>query len=110
MPIVRRRAGALAPAGVGLTLLIVTVQIRMDDSWADGVLLLVAALPAALLLFGGLTAAREDPIDRAATTALLVGGCCSPASRSPASDRRCRATTSATPAARSPGCSPCSRG
>jgi hypothetical protein len=68
------RASALAPAGVGLALLIVTVQIRMNDSWADGVLLLVAALPAALLLFEGMTAAREDPVDRAATTVLLVAG------------------------------------
>ena len=74
MATARRRASALAPAGVGLTLLIVTVQLRMNDNWADGVLLLVAALPAALVLFEGLTAAREEPVDRAATTALLVAG------------------------------------
>ena len=68
------RAGSWAPAGIGLALFVVTVQIRMDDSWADGVLLLAAAVPAALLLFVGLTAAREDPIDGAGKTVLLVAG------------------------------------
>jgi hypothetical protein len=68
------RAGSWAPAGIGLALVVVTVQIRMNDSWADGVLLLVAAGPAALLLFGGLTATREDQVDSAATTVLLVAG------------------------------------
>lgn len=69
-----RRASALAPAGVGLTLLLATVQIRMNDSWADGVLLLVAAVTAAWLLFEGLTARRDDQADRAAATVLLVAG------------------------------------
>jgi hypothetical protein len=68
------RAGSWAPAGIGLALFVVTVQVRMNDSWANGVLLLVAAISAALLLFVGLTAAREDPIDRAGRTVLLVAG------------------------------------
>jgi hypothetical protein len=68
------RAATLAPASIALTLFVVTVQIRMDDPWADGVLLLVALLPAALLLWEGLSARREDNVDRAATTALLVAG------------------------------------
>jgi hypothetical protein len=68
------RAASLGPAGVLLTLLIVTVQIRMNDSWADGVLLLVAAVPAALVLWEGLIARRDDQLDRAATTVLLVSG------------------------------------
>jgi hypothetical protein len=74
MATARLRAGDLAPAGVGLALLIAIVQIRMDPSWADGVLLLVAAVPAALLLYEGLTAVREDQTDRAAATLLLVAG------------------------------------
>jgi hypothetical protein len=74
MAIASQRAGAWAPAGVGLALLVVTVQVRMNDSWADGVLLLVAAAAAGLLLYGGLTATREDPVDRAAATLLLVAG------------------------------------
>jgi hypothetical protein len=68
------RAGALAPAGVGLALLIVTVQVRMGDPWANGVLFLVALVPAALILWEGLTAGREDQVDRAAISALLVAG------------------------------------
>jgi hypothetical protein len=68
------RATALAPAGIGLTLLVVTVQIRMDDPWADGVLFLVALAGAALMLWEGLSARREDQADRAAVTALLVAG------------------------------------
>jgi hypothetical protein len=74
MATVRWRAGALAPAGVGLALFVVTVQSRMNESWAEGVLLLAAAIPAALLLYEGLTAEREDQADRAAATLLLVAG------------------------------------
>jgi hypothetical protein len=74
MATARWRATALAPAGVSLALLVVTVQSRMNESWADGVLLLVAAVPAALLLYEGLEAAREDQADRAAATLLLVAG------------------------------------
>jgi hypothetical protein len=68
------RASALAPAGIGLALLIATVQIRMDDPWANGVLFLVALVPAALVLWEGLSARREDQADRAAVTTLLVAG------------------------------------
>jgi len=68
------RAGALAPAGIGLTLFVVTVQLRMDDPWADGVLFLTALLPALLLLALGLAAARGDDRSSAASTALLVSG------------------------------------
>jgi hypothetical protein len=74
MATARWRATALAPAGVSLALLVVTVQSRMNESWADGVLLLVAAVPAALLLYEGLEAARDDQADRAAATLLLVAG------------------------------------
>jgi hypothetical protein len=74
MATARWRASALAPAGVGLALFVVTVQSRMNESWADGVLLLAAAAPAALLLYEGLTAEREDQADRAAATLLLVAG------------------------------------
>jgi hypothetical protein len=69
-----RRAGALAPAGVGLALFALTAQIRMDDPWSDGVLLVAAAVPALLLLGLGLVAARGDASSRAAETVLLVAG------------------------------------
>jgi hypothetical protein len=68
------RATTLAPASISLTLLIVTVQIRMNDSWADGTLLLVALVPAALVLWEALSARREDNVDRGAMSALLVAG------------------------------------
>jgi hypothetical protein len=68
------QAAALAPAGVGLALLIVVVEFRMDDPWADGVLFLVAAVAAAVLLILGLAAAEGDDASPPATTALLVGG------------------------------------
>jgi hypothetical protein len=68
------RASALAPAAIGLTLLVVTVQIRMNDSWADGVLFLVALVAAALVLYVAITSDREDPLDRAAATVVLVAG------------------------------------
>jgi hypothetical protein len=67
-------AGALAPAGLGLALLVSLVQLRMDDPWSDGVLLVTAAVPAVLLLLAGLTAAADDPRERAAKTILLVAG------------------------------------
>jgi hypothetical protein len=69
-----RRAAALAPAGVGLALLVAMVQIRMEEPWSDGVLLIVAAAPAILLLALGLAAAPGDAAERAASTALLVAG------------------------------------
>jgi hypothetical protein len=68
------RASSWAPAGIGLALFALSVQIRMSPSWADGVMLVVAAIPAALLLYGGLAAAREGQVDRAATAVLLVAG------------------------------------
>jgi hypothetical protein len=68
------QAAALAPAGVGLALLIVVVEFRMDASWADGVLFLVAAVAAAALLILGLAAAEGDDASQPAMTALLVGG------------------------------------
>ncbi|HEX5621739.1 MAG TPA: hypothetical protein VFX51_25155, partial [Solirubrobacteraceae bacterium] len=68
------QAAALAPAGVGLALLVVVVEFRMDDPWADGVLFLVAAVAAAALLILGLAAAEGDDASQPATTALLVAG------------------------------------
>jgi hypothetical protein len=68
------RAGALAPAAIGLALLIATVESRMNDSWGDGVLLLVALLGAALLIFEATSTTVEDQGDRAARTVLLVTG------------------------------------
>jgi hypothetical protein len=68
------QAAALAPAGIGLALLILVVQIRMEDPWASGVLLVVAALGAVPLLLLGLAAAEGDDASRAAVTTLLVGG------------------------------------
>lgn len=68
------RASSLAPAGIGLTLFVVAAQIRMDDPWADGVLLLVAAVPAAALLLLGLAAADGDQSERTAAEILLVAG------------------------------------
>jgi hypothetical protein len=44
------QAVALAPAAVAFTLLVVMLQIRMDEPWADGVLLLVALVAAVPLL------------------------------------------------------------
>jgi hypothetical protein len=68
------QAAALAPAGVGLALLVIVVEIRMDGPWADGVLLVVAALAAIALLVLGLAAASGDRAWRPAVTILLVGG------------------------------------
>jgi hypothetical protein len=68
------RASALAPAGVGVALLVALVELRMDGPWANGVLLLVAAVPALLLLAEGLAAPGDDPAERAAATVLLVAG------------------------------------
>src|SRR5215216_4044912 len=68
------QAAALAPAGIGLALLVLVVEIRMDDPWADGVLFLVAAVAAAALLVLGLAAAEGDDTSRPAETILLVGG------------------------------------
>jgi hypothetical protein len=68
------RASALAPAGVGIAVLVALVEIRMDGPWANGVLLLVAAVPALALLAQGLTAALDDATERAAATVLLVAG------------------------------------
>ena len=68
------RAAAFAPAGVALALLVVVVQIRMDDPWADGVLFVVAALGAVPLVALGLAAARGDGGTRAEMTVLLVAG------------------------------------
>jgi hypothetical protein len=67
------RAAALAPAAVGLAMFISAVQLRMGDSWADGVLLLVTLVPAALLLLLGLEASRGNGA-HAASTILLVAG------------------------------------
>jgi hypothetical protein len=68
------RAPELAPAGIGLALLVTTVVIRMDEPWANGVLLLVAAVPAVTLLALGLAAARPSDTQSVATTMLLVAG------------------------------------
>jgi hypothetical protein len=68
------QATALAPAGLGLALLIVVVQIRMDEPWANGVLLIVAALGALALLVLGIAAAEGDDVSRPAVTTLLAGG------------------------------------
>jgi hypothetical protein len=63
------QAVALAPAAVAFTLLVVMVQIRMDEPWADGVLLLVALVAAVPLLALALAAPREA---RAERTILVV--------------------------------------
>jgi hypothetical protein len=69
-----RRIAAFVPAAVGLLLFVAMAQIRMQEPWADGVLLVVAAAPALLLLAMGLAADRGDDAPRAAMTVLLVGG------------------------------------
>jgi hypothetical protein len=63
------RAVALAPAAAAFTLLVVMVQVRMDEPWADGVLLLVALVAAVPLLALALAAPREA---RAERTILVV--------------------------------------
>ncbi len=68
------RLGTLAPAGVGLALLVALVEIRMDEPWSGGVLLVVAAVPALLLLADGLAVARDERAPDAAATVLLVAG------------------------------------
>jgi hypothetical protein len=68
------QAAALAPAGIGLWLLIVVVEIRMDEPWSSGVLFLVAAVAAAALLVLGLAAAGDDEGSRPEATILVVGG------------------------------------
>jgi hypothetical protein len=68
------RTAAFAPAGVGLALLVVVLEIRMDEPWANGVLLLVAAVPAAALVALGFAAARDGGAQTAAATVLLVAG------------------------------------
>jgi hypothetical protein len=74
VPTSAEEASALAPAGLGLTLFVVATQIRMDDPWADGVLLLVAAVPAVVLLALGLTSAQGDQSSRTSAEILLVSG------------------------------------
>ena len=69
-----RRIAPFVPAAVGLLLFVVLAQIRMQELWADGVLLVVAAVPALLLIAMGLAAARGDDSSRGAVTVLLVGG------------------------------------
>jgi hypothetical protein len=66
-----RRADAFLPAAVGLALLVTVVQIRLDDPWSLGVLLVVAALPAVLLLNLGLSA-HDAAV--ATLTILMVAG------------------------------------
>jgi hypothetical protein len=68
------QASALAPAAIAFSLCVGLTQLRMDDTWANGVLLLVAAVPAAVLVVLGLSAAVEGFENRAATTMLLVAG------------------------------------
>jgi hypothetical protein len=68
------RSDAFVPAAVGLALFVAAVQIRMDGPWADGVLALVAAVPAVVLLNLGLGAAGGDGASRAAVTVFLVAG------------------------------------
>jgi hypothetical protein len=68
------QAAALAPAGLGLWLLIVVVQLRMDEPWATGVLFIVAVVPAALLLALAFAAAEGDNAARPEATILVVGG------------------------------------
>jgi hypothetical protein len=69
-----RRYGAYAPAAVGLAVLVGLVEIRMNEPWAVGVLLVVAAIPALLLLWLALGAAGADTPDRVAVTILVVTG------------------------------------
>jgi hypothetical protein len=64
-----RQVAAFTPAAVGFGLFAGVVQIRMQEPWADGVLLVVAAATAILLLALGLRAES-----RADMTVLLVGG------------------------------------
>ncbi len=67
------RAGALAPASVGLTVFVALAQLRLEDPWAEAPLLLLALVPAVAVLALGLAAGRGGP-DRAASTVLLVAG------------------------------------
>jgi hypothetical protein len=69
-----RRIAPFTPAAVGLALFVAMAEIRMQEPWADGVLLVVAAVPAILLLAMGLAAARGEDAPRDAVTVLLVGG------------------------------------
>src|SRR5919109_1302354 len=69
-----RRIAPFVPAAVGLLLFVALAQIRMQEPWADGVLLVVAGVPALLLIAMGLAAARGDDSPRGAVTVLLVGG------------------------------------
>jgi hypothetical protein len=66
------QAAALAPAGLGLWLFIVVVEIRMDEPWSSGVLFLVAAVAAAALLVLALAAAGDDDGSRPEATIICV--------------------------------------
>jgi hypothetical protein len=66
-----RRADAFLPAAVGLALFVTVVQIRLDDLWSLGVLLVVAALPAVMLLILG---AGADDTAVPTVTILMVAG------------------------------------
>jgi hypothetical protein len=68
------QAAALAPAGLGLWLFTVVVEIRMDEPWSSGVLFLVAAVAAAALLVLAFAAAGDDDGSRPEATILVVGG------------------------------------
>jgi hypothetical protein len=68
------RHAVIAIGAALLAVAFVVVELRMDDAWANGVLFLVAAVPAAALLAAGL---REPPLGdrpRAGASALLLGG------------------------------------
>jgi hypothetical protein len=59
---------------VALTLFVSMVEIRMNAPWSTGVLLLVAALPAAVLIGLGLASARGDARPHAAVAVFLITG------------------------------------
>ena len=68
------QAAALAPAAVGLWLFVVVVEMRMDDPWSTGVLFIVAAFAAAVLVALAFAASEGDDASRPDVTILVVGG------------------------------------
>lgn len=68
------RQGAIAMAAALFAAAIVVVEFRMDEPWANGVHLVVAALPAAALLFAGLREPRVGERPTPAASALVLAG------------------------------------
>jgi hypothetical protein len=68
------RGDLIAAAAVPLTVAVAMINVRFDDEWGRGVLLVLSLLATLLVLGMGLLAPLEDERPRAYQTVLLLGG------------------------------------